>query len=116
MRKNGWFQPSLSQYYKNTTITVGTHNKEKLGKNDSLLWVLNFITQDIIFKFLKSWVDNSLNYFIKEYEIISNFNQIKNYFMKYTVRTRNKEQVGLHRIVPYCESFPYCLVLLKNLI
>jgi len=32
------------------------------------------------------------------------------YIFKYvnTFGTRNKEQVGKHRIVPYCESFSYC--------
>jgi len=34
---------------------------------------------------------------------------INKYLMKQcTVGTRNKEPVGKHIIVPYCESFPYC--------
>jgi len=30
------------------------------------------------------------------------------FFNLYTVGTRNKEKVGQHRIIPYCESFPSC--------
>jgi len=45
----------------------------------------------------------------REFSSVSLQGTKKTYSIDYTtVGTRNKEQVSKHRIIPYCESFPYC--------